>query len=213
MKGIMHDASARAMIQHNVISVALEAFRTEGVKNVTMDDVARRLQMSKRTLYQLFVDKEDLLLACVREQDEANRRRMGPLLDKADNVLGVILTEFREQMRNYGQLQPMFLAEVVKYPRVKNYVSMRRKADAESAVAFFNRGVEQGYFRPDVNYRVVYALLSHQLESVFASQVFEGYAFVELFVNTVLVIVRGCATMRGIALIDEFMEDYKRHHS
>ena len=69
--------------------------------------------------------------------------------------------------------------------------------------------MEQGYFRAEVNYYVVYALLCHQLESVFANSAFNGYSFVEIFVNTVLVIVRGCATMRGIAMLDEFMAAYQ----
>ncbi|EJW89893.1 transcriptional regulator, TetR family [gut metagenome] len=48
-----------------VISVAMKAFYKKGVKSVTMDEIAHELTMSKRTLYQLFVDKEALLLACI----------------------------------------------------------------------------------------------------------------------------------------------------
>lgn len=209
MKGNLHSAQTREEIRQKVIGVALRAFHSEGIKNVTMDDIAHHLQMSKRTLYQLFEDKEDLLLACIREQEKADRVRMAAMLEGSDNVLDFILTEFSERMRNIENVKPAFLAEMVKFPRVMRYVSIRRKADTESAVAFFHRGVEQGYFRAEVNYYVVYALLCHQLESVFANSAFNGYSFVEIFVNTVLVIVRGCATMRGIAMIDEFMAAYQ----
>lgn len=209
MKGNLHSAQTREEIRQKVIGVALRAFHTEGIKNVTMDDIAHHLQMSKRTLYQLFEDKEDLFLACIREQEKADRVRMAAMLEGSDNVLDFILTEFSERMRNIENVKPVFLAEMVKFPRVMRYVSIRRKADTESAVAFFHRGVEQGYFRAEVNYYVVYALLCHQLESVFANSAFNGYSFVEIFVNTVLVIVRGCATMRGIAMLDEFMAAYQ----
>lgn len=209
MKGNLHSAQTREEIRQKVIGVALRAFHSEGIKNVTMDDITHHLQMSKRTLYQLFEDKEDLLLACIREQEKADRVRMAAMLEGSDNVLDFILTEFSERMRNIENVKPVFLAEMVKFPRVMRYVSIRRKADTESAVAFFHRGVEQGYFRAEVNYYVVYALLCHQLESVFANSAFNGYSFVEIFVNTVLVIVRGCATMRGIAMLDEFMAAYQ----
>ena len=45
-----------------VVKTAMELFRVKGIKDVTMDDIAHRLKMSKRTLYELFDDKESLFL-------------------------------------------------------------------------------------------------------------------------------------------------------
>ena len=45
----------------------MNAFATKGIKGVTMDDIAMGLGISKRTLYEMFEDKEELLIACMLE--------------------------------------------------------------------------------------------------------------------------------------------------
>ena len=60
----------RTQARKTVLEMATKLFHTQGIKNVTMDDISHRLSMSKRTLYQLFSDKEDLLLACVKLHHE-----------------------------------------------------------------------------------------------------------------------------------------------
>ena len=55
------DASQRAELKERIIATATEAFTTKGIKSITMDDIAAALGISKRTLYDVFVDKESLL--------------------------------------------------------------------------------------------------------------------------------------------------------
>lgn len=73
-------STLRDAARAQVIEVATRLFHTQGIKNVTMDDIAHALTMSKRTLYQIFADKEDLLLACVVKHDEAEHERMSRLV-------------------------------------------------------------------------------------------------------------------------------------
>ena len=210
MKRNSAPALTREQIKERVIGVSLGLFHQLGVKSVTMDDIAHALQMSKRTLYQLFTDKEELLLACVRFRDAEDRRRLADVVQRSDSVLDVLLNEFDARLRSVENLQPAFVADIMKFPRVQEFVKARRAADRANAVAFFERGVEQGYFRGEVDYDVVYDLLGNQLENIFSGRTHGKYTFVQLFVNTALVIVRGCATVKGIALIDDFLERYKR---
>ena len=52
-------------IRDRIIATATEAFTTKGIKSITMDDIAAALGISKRTLYEVFVDKESLLKDCL----------------------------------------------------------------------------------------------------------------------------------------------------
>lgn len=209
MKRNAASALTREQIKERVIGVSLGFFGRQGVKSVTMDDIARALQMSKRTLYQLFADKEDLLLACVRHEDDEARARLAAVIERSDNVLEVILNEFDMRLRSLEGVQTAYVTDIMAYPRVQEFVMARRAADRASAVAFFERGVEQGYFRSEVDYDVVYDILGVQLEKIFSGWAHGKYTFVQLFVNTALVIVRGCATVKGIALIDDFLKRYE----
>lgn len=66
----VHTATPHNDVRKQIISVAAEMFHQQGIRSVTMDDIAHRLCMSKRTLYQIFADKESLLLACVIQHEE-----------------------------------------------------------------------------------------------------------------------------------------------
>ena len=55
----------RADVRVHIVEVATKMFHHQGLRGVTMDDIAHELTMSKRTLYQIFADKEQLLLDCV----------------------------------------------------------------------------------------------------------------------------------------------------
>ncbi len=65
--------SQRVELKDRIIETASEAFTAHGIKSITMDDIAASLGISKRTLYEVFRDKESLLTQCIlkrRGRDE-----------------------------------------------------------------------------------------------------------------------------------------------
>ena len=62
------DASQKAELRERIIMTATEAFTLKGIKCITMDDIAAALGISKRTLYEVFADKESLLKECILQK-------------------------------------------------------------------------------------------------------------------------------------------------
>ena len=62
--------SQRVELKDRIIETASEAFTTHGIKSITMDDIAASLGISKRTLYEVFQDKESLLTQCILKRQE-----------------------------------------------------------------------------------------------------------------------------------------------
>ena len=56
----------------SIVKEAITLFLRYGIKAVSMDDIAKRVGISKRTLYESFISKDDLLMSCV---EELHRRR------------------------------------------------------------------------------------------------------------------------------------------
>ena len=108
--------SQREDVRHQVIEVATKAFHSRGIKNVTMDDIAHSLTMSKRTLYQLFSDKEDLLLACAQQRDAHEEARVEELMQKSNSVFDFLLATFAVKMHEMEHIHPSFFAEMLKFP-------------------------------------------------------------------------------------------------
>lgn len=195
----------REDVRARIVAVAMNAFHTRGIKSVTMDEIAHRLSMSKRTLYQIFADKEDLLLACAVQQHELESKQMYSLYEQSENVMDTLLATFARKMQEMEQIKPCFFAEIGKYPRVVEYFQRIRKAQEDEAVSYLEQGIVQGFFRPDVNFRIVYGQLMNGFDSLMNSSVVRAYSQQEIFLNTAVTYIRGCATLRGIELIDKFL--------
>lgn len=196
----------RPDVRAHIVEVAMKMFHQQGLRSVTMDDIAHELTMSKRTLYQIFADKEELLLACVKHHGEVEAELLENLAEKTNNVLEFLLVFFKEKLKHIDEVSPQFISDLTKYPRVIEYINQCKHAQEDDAVNFLNKGKEQGLFREDVNFRIVSRQLSSGLDTMVRNGLIEKYPQSELFANTVIPYIRGCTTAKGMELMDKFME-------
>lgn len=111
-----------------------------------MDDIAADLSISKRTLYELFHDKEDLLLDVMRLHREEMKKSMEEIASKAENVLEVILRFYQKSVQDFQNTNRKFFEDMEKYPRVVAYIAESRKENLDAAMEFYQRGSIKEYF-------------------------------------------------------------------
>ena len=83
-----------------IIDQAMQMFVSQGIKSVRMDDIAQQLGVSKRTLYEMFGDKEGLLYLAMERYSERNRQRWNELTADAHDVLEAMFMVLGEVMDN-----------------------------------------------------------------------------------------------------------------
>lgn len=140
------DASQRAELKERIIATATEAFTTKGIKSITMDDIAAALGISKRTLYEVFVDKESLLKDCILTVQAERDQYLQEVYEQSHNVLEVILAVFQKSIEMFHKTNKRFFEDIKKYPKVYNMMKERSESDSEKTMSFFMLGVEQGIF-------------------------------------------------------------------
>lgn len=198
----------REQMRERVIVAASKAFLEKGVKAVTMDHVARVLKMSKRTIYQLFKDKEALLLACYEKQHKQDQAMMERMAANAGNVLEALLEIFAYRMRTVGALRPSHFEGVSKYDSIYVFRRTTFEQDRQRAIAFMADSVKQGVFREGVDFDLVYVMIDNLITWVMTSEHFANNRIDYLFINSTLVVVRGICTQKGIDIIDRFLEQH-----
>ena len=67
----MKTTEYRQTLRYKILDVAMAAFHENGIVAVSMDSIARKLAISKRTLYELYANKEELLLEGMQRYDES----------------------------------------------------------------------------------------------------------------------------------------------
>lgn len=201
----MHNDTPADLRSH-VVEVALEAFQKHGIRQFTMDALAHELGMSKRTLYKLFSDKEELLMACIERREEWHRAKRQQLLKDTGNVLEFILGDLSYNLQHFHDQNLNFVADMARYPAVVAHVEACHEDHCAVAVEFLKRGVEQGVFRPDIDYIIYYNLIFRQMAMLATQPYFRSLSMRDIFLNVVVVYLRGCCTEKGSLMIDEFLK-------
>ena len=112
------DASQRVELRERIITAATEAFTSKGIKSITMDDIAAALGISKRTLYEVFSDKESLLKECILKAQADRDKYLQKIFEQSHNVLEVILAVFQKSIEVFHQTNKRFFEDIKKYPKV-----------------------------------------------------------------------------------------------
>lgn len=202
----------KQQVKEKVVVVAAEAFMCKGIKNVKMDDIATKLSISKRTLYELYSDKEELLLEVVKLHREKMKKYMVTIASKAENVLEIIMNFYIKTTEDFQTTNILFFEDIKKYPRVTQFLDEGRKENAESTVAFYRKGVEQGIFREDVNYDIVQEMIHGQMDTLMHSETRHNYSMIEIFKTIVFIHLRGISTEKGLKMVNDFLEGMNEIH-
>lgn len=193
----------RVELRKTILKTSLAAFHKKGIKAVKMDDIATELSISKRTLYELFSNKEELLFECVKESDDELDQHMHAIFTQQDNtVMDVIFAFYQVNVQAISEVEPIFFEELHKYSRIMDYIQTRRDSRESETISFFRRGVDEGYFRNDVDYSFVVNISKVVIDHVMQQKMYEKYPMQHILRNFFILQIRGFCTQKGIAILD-----------
>lgn len=198
----------RQELRNKIIDYAMAEFYKRGVKAVKMDEISRGLHVSKRTVYEIFGDKEELLLAGMKMQQAKELQELEEFANtQARNVIDIISYVYKLQMRRNEQVGVVFYEEIHKIPRVVEFMREYHSKECEERSKFFATGVKEGLFRPDLNYEVLAEVGHVTMEEIMHRQLYRTYSMQELFDNYTLTVIRGFCTERGLMELDRALTD------
>ena len=111
----------RQSLRQKILETAMSLFVKHGIKKVKMDDVAAALTISKRTLYEVFTDKENLLLSGLKMSRERSEKRMSKIVEENDNVMEIIIKVFKQKIDESRDIDPRIVADLVRYSQVNEF--------------------------------------------------------------------------------------------
>lgn len=155
------------LIKSKIIEQAHHLFTTQGIRSVTMDDLAHSLGMSKRTIYEQFTDKRQLVKEDAQYFARTMKESAERAIAEADNVIeGVnrILHLFRDVMQT---VTPSYFMDMKKYyPLAYAVISQKNDIrDFDITNKLVINGQEQGIFRKEMNTNLVSVFMNTVLFS------------------------------------------------
>lgn len=193
--------------KEHVLRIAMHEFIHHGIKQVKMDDVAKMLGMSKRTLYEIFQDKEDLLLEGVKSYKQYCREQQELDLQRSQNILELLLRSFSRKMEEFRHTNFRFYQDIYRYPKVLQYLIHCSEEENKDFREQMERGVKEGLFRSDINYDIFILLLSEQFRVLFERDGWDRFSPMDMFRSILFVSLRGILTHQGLLLFEQFVDE------
>ena len=191
----------RQELKGKILVTAMSLFKREGIKRVKMDDIAQALSISKRTLYETYENKEQLLCEGVIYEHQLRQEQLRQFTEQAENEIEVVMEFIRQEIVLLGGINPLFFSELAKYERVVELLNEEHEQKRLHPMEFVKRGVEKGYFRSDINYDIVTKMSDAVVQHVMMTRMYEEYPLSEIFRNHVDILFRGICTDKGIAAL------------
>ena len=197
----------REGLKEKILQVSLREFMKHGIRAVKMDDIASLLTISKRTLYEVYSNKEDLLLDCIKQMSEQVDAHMQAFSARQErNVVEIVMEFYHAQMNLFSGVTPVFLTDLKRYAKLRDYMAERHHTKESQRKDFFKKGVADGYFLADFDYDIVARICEASLDHALRTHMYHRYQLKHIFRNIILLFIRGICTEKGIAEIERLQE-------
>lgn len=202
-------------IKQRIIEKAGDLFFQVGIKNVSMDELASALGISKRTIYENFKDKEDILLSLILKLRDERDAVFQTFLKKDYNVMEVFIKVI-ELQKTMPVCDVRFYQDIYKYyPKVTRFMQENVERNNVFLRGFLQKGIDQGYIREDLNVNVAAFLVEESTNVYIRASYLEKppFSFSDLFYTMMINFVRGISTGKGIEIIDHYLSKQKLEKS
>lgn len=197
--------------RERIIEAAAKMFAEQGIKSIRMDDIAHALAISKRTLYEMFADKEELLYLSVRYMQRKRMAAVQAALCDHSNDLSYIFEGMKAMLKN-RELHSRISNNLRKfYP--ETFERVRNEAAEESGKILYSLivgYVERGLILPTVDVRLSVTILYYTTTSLATMagnmSLPDGVSFDDAMSYTIINFFRGIATLKGVQQIDDYFK-------
>jgi AcrR family transcriptional regulator len=200
-----------ADIKDKILKGAEKLFLKYGIRSVSMDDISRHLAVSKKTLYQHFADKEELVLMVSRMHIEKVTKDFDVFQHQGENAIEELALISSCMRKNMEEMNPSMFLDLQKYhPKGWNeWVQHKENFIRASVVRNLKQGIEEGYFRPEINPEIFASYRIASIEFPFDDQIFpkENFNLAEVQSQLFDHFVYGLATDKGRKLYTKYKEN------
>lgn len=181
-----------------------------GIKSISMDDIARNLGISKKTLYQHVSDKRELVRLVFLEHIQGDEQRCCEIMLETDNAIQQLLDLAQHLVSTHSELNPATIYDIQKYyPSVwQVFVEHKNTFIFEQVKQNLESGVNDGLYRAEINIDIVARLYIALVEASVSSESFGtgGHRHVEIFKELYCYHLHAVMSDKGRAYYNEHKE-------
>lgn len=194
--------------KNRIIHQVRDLFLRIGIRSVSMDDIAGQMGMSKKTLYQHFADKDELVEMVVDYETTRMQGECRACSTTAENAVEEIFKTMEMVLKHFRDMNPMVLFDLHKF-HIKafgKFMEYKNIFLLEIISNNLKRGVEEGFFRHDINIDILAKFRLESMMLAFNMEAFPPakYNAAEVTVTMIENFLYGLATEAGFKRIEQY---------
>jgi AcrR family transcriptional regulator len=191
-----------------IIQGGEELFLQAGIKSVTMDDIAKHLGMSKKTIYHFFNDKNELVIALVKKKLEEDECQINNIIQSSDNVIEEMINMMKCSEEIFSRINPIVIHDMQKYhpDAWSEFQKFKANVLVKTLEELLTKGIKQGFIRPEIDVKILAKMRVNQVEMGFNATIFPVAQFSTWRVQYQLLehFNYGICTIKGHKLLDQY---------
>lgn len=195
-----------------IITRVRDLYAKYGIKSITMDDVARHLGISKKTLYKYVKDKEDLVGKVIDLEIELLKKGMECKARNELNAIEELLIVSKILNQRMKEINPSTIYDLRKYypQHYERLTAARREKMFENVINNINKGQNEGLYRTDLDPKIIAMIQISRVENIVDNDLFSINEFTsDKFFHEIFVYhIRGIANPKGIEFLENKLKDF-----
>ena len=197
-------------IKDRILFGAQDLFFKYGIKSITMDDIAKHLAVSKKTIYQFFADKNELVETLLSESLKKDECELRQIQKDSENVIVEVLSLMKHMGNMFSKVHPNIFYDLQKYhPEAWNqFIIFKENCMAKMVEDSIERGIKEGYVRTDLNAKILAKLRIEQVQMGFNPEIFppDKFRIVDVQVTLLDHFLLGICNIKGHKLFNKYKE-------
>ncbi|MEM8900589.1 MAG: TetR/AcrR family transcriptional regulator [Bacteroidota bacterium] len=199
-------------MRERILEQASSLFMKWGIKNITLDEIAKGLGISKKTIYQYFENKGKLVYEVSKAHMQEDEREIKELTAESVNAIDELVRLVQCMTRGLNEVNPLVVYEIKKYyPESWNLFEEHKKHFLEGLVRHnLQQGIEEGLFRPSLDVEIITRMRLAQIEVGFDEEFFPPgkFDYRQVHIQMFETYLYGIVTEKGRRLLEEYLERY-----
>lgn len=200
--------------QEKILKTALELFFKYGIKRVTMDDIAKELGMSKKTIYQYYDDKNKIVNQLCQLEVTRHEHRFNEIFQTSENPIHEIMLiseSLRQMMQN---VNPIFFMDLQKYHTSSFEFIQTFKRDCAYKDIYRNiqLGINDGLYRAELDPHFVTTYRLAQIDNLMFGNIFsfEKISFSRAHEFLLDLFIHSICTEKGLQLVEQYKNNIEQ---
>ena len=195
-------------MKEKILKEAQVLFWKYGVKSVTMDYISKNLGISKKTIYQYFLDKDKIVLEVILDYMRGQNEEVEEIFSSSQDSIHELFMLSSHITKTCGSIYPSLFYDLKKYHfnAYEIFQEHKRKCLLKSIIKNLQKGIEEGLYRKDINIMVIAKLRMEEIELGFNQEIFPSKDFklnevqIEFFNH----FIYGITTVKGHKLLNKY---------